>query len=667
MRHTADLQLMQATALLDSDPASAARAATQILSLQPGHPEANLLLAAASRRLGQSKDALAALESLGPAYRDTAFMQLELGRAYATGGRPAEASRAFQRAVELDAGMADAWQELAKLRFAAGDEAGGDEAYARYMRLQPDPPELKDATVALTENRPDAAQSLLKRHLQQAPHDVRALRILAEIAIARDDLREAEARLTTCLALAPGYGQARFQLANLLHLLHRDTEALAHVERLLACDPQNIEYINLKAQALRLLGRVPQALELMNEAISNHPDDEHAWLLYGHLLRELGHQSRAIEMYTRAISLRPQFGHAYSSLANLKTFRFAPEHISAMETQLNAPLSHSERTHFEFALGKALEDAGKFAESFEHYARGNSLQRMLIGHNAEQTSLDVERARKLYTPEFFAERANWGHSRRDPIFIVGLPRSGSTLLEQMLASHSQVEGTRELAEIPARALETMPDPTRRAAPPYPESLETLGPQDFAALAERYLSGTQLHRSLEKPRFVDKMLANFAHIGFIHLMFPRAPIIDARRHPLGCGFSCYKQYFSRGFGFTYDQTDLGCYYRDYAKLMDHFDTVLPNRVHRVHYEQLVTDPERELRRLLDYCGLDFEPQCLRFYENRRVVQTLSSEQVRRPLYTESLEQWRNYEPWLGPMKAALGDLVDRYPLSAADAG
>ncbi len=667
MRHTADLQLMQATVLLDSDPASAARAATQILTSHPGHPEANLLLAIACRRLGQSQNAMAALESLEPAYRDTAFMQLELGRAYATEGQLDAATSAFQRAVELDVGMADAWQELAKLRFAAGDVLGGDEAFAHYMRLQPDPPELKDATVALTENRPDAAESLLKRHLQKAPHDVRALRILAEIATLREDLREAEARLTTCLALAPGYGQARFQLANLLHLLHRDAEVLPHVERLLACDPDNIEYISLKSQALRLLGRVPEALELMNQAISSHPDDERAWLLYGHLLRELGQQSRAIEMYTRAISLRPQFGHAYSSLSNLKTFRFSREHIAAMEAQLVAPLTNIERTHFEFALGKALEDSGRFAESFAHYARGNSLQRMIIGHDAEQTSRDVERAKRFFTPEFFAKRADWGHSRPDPIFIVGLPRSGSTLLEQILASHSQVEGTRELGEIPARALETMPASTRGTGQPYPESLENLGPQDVAALAERYLSATQLHRSLQKPRFVDKMLGNFAHIGFIHLMFPRASIIDARRHPLGCGLSCYKQYFSKGFGFTYDQTDLGRYYRDYVHLMVHFDTVLPNRVHRVHYEHMVTDPEGEVRRLLEYCGLDFEPQCLRFYENPRVVQTLSSEQVRRPLYTESLEQWRNYEPWLGPMKTALGDLVDRYPPAARNFG
>ncbi len=667
MSHTADLQLMQATMLLDSDPAAAVRAATQIRSAHPGHPGAGLLLAAACRRLGQSKNALAALESLEPANRDTPFMQLELGRAYAAVGRTEAAICAFQRAVELDAGMADAWQELAKLRFAAGDVLGGDKAYARYMRLQPDPPELKDATVALTENRPDAAELLLKRHLQKAPHDVRALRILADIATLREDLREAEARLTTCLALAPGYGQARFELANLLHLQQRDTEVLPLAERLLACEPDNIEYISLKAQAMRLLGRIPEAIALMEEAMTRHPDEEHAWLLYGHLLREVGQQGRAIGTYRRAIELRPRYGQAYSSLANLKTFRFSAADTAAMREQLEYALTNSERTHFEFALGKALEDEQQFAESFEHYARGNSLQRAVVGHDPDATSADVRRAKALYTPGFFADRTGWGTPRRDPIFIVGLPRSGSTLLEQILASHSQVEGTRELVEIPALALETMSAPNPTATRSYPESLLTLGAADFEALANRYLARTQLHRTSGKPRFVDKMLGNFPHIGFIHLMFPAAAIIDARRHPLGCGFSCYKQLFARGFGFTYDLSDMGRYYRDYADLMDHFDTGLPGRVHRVHYERLVADPERELRKLLDYCGLPFEAQCLQFHENRRVVQTISSEQVRRPIYTESVHHWRNYEPWLDPLKQALGDLVERYPAARPDAG
>lgn len=661
VNHTADLQLMRASLLLESDPAAAARCAGEILAGNPDHPEASLLLAAASRRLGKPTDAATALESLAPAHRDTPFMQLELGRAYAGSGRTESAIAAFRLAVALDPGLADAWQELATQLFAAGDIQAGDTAYGHYSRLMPDPAQLKDASVALAENRLEAAEALLKRRLQQAPHDVIALRMLGEIATRLENFAQAESRLSTCLALAPGYGQARYDLANLLHLQHRDSEVLPLVERLLASEPDNIDFLSLKAQALRLLGHSLEAMALMEQAVASHPNEERAWLLCGHLLREVGQQAGAIEMYRRAIKLRPQYGHAYSSLANLKTFRFAPEDVTAMQEQLavGAPRS-SERTHFEFAMGKALEDEGKYAASFEHYARGNSLQRAVVGHDADATTADVRRAKALFTPGFFADRSGWGSKSADPIFIVGLPRSGSTLLEQMLASHSQVEGTRELVYVPALAFETMSRPNQTGLQAYPESLATLGRQDIEALAARYLSRTQAHRPLARPRFVDKMLANFCHIGFIHLMFPAAAIVDARRHPLGCGFSCYKQQFARSFGFTYDLTDLGRYYRDYAELVDHFDTVLPGRVHRVHYEQLVVNPEGELRKLLDYCGLPFEQQCLKFYENRRVVQTISSEQVRRPIYTESVHHWRHYEPWLGPLKQALGDLVEHYP-------
>ena len=283
-----------------------------------------------------------------------------------------------------------------------------------------------------------------------------------------------------------------------------------------------------------------------------------------------------------------------------------------------------------------------------------------IGHDPEATTADVQRSKGMYTERFFAERCGWGSARADPIFIVGLPRSGSTLLEQVLASHSQVEGTRELPDIPAIAFELMSraNPQRRWA--YPQPVAALERQDIDALAARYLARTQAHRALGKPRFVDKMLGNFGHIGLIQLLFPKAAIIDARRHPLGCGFSCYKQLFARGLAYSYDLRDIGRYYRDYAELMEHFDAVLPGRVHRVYYEQLVADPQRELKRLLEYCALPFEAQCLQFHENRRIVQTISSEQVRRPIYADSVDQWRHFEPWLGPLKEALGDLVDRYP-------
>jgi predicted Zn-dependent protease len=652
---------MRASLLLDSDPLAAAQRASAIMAVSPGHLEATLLFSAARRKLGDPAAAAAALESLTDAERETPLLQLEIGRAYAAAGRKAEALAALRRAVALNEDLAEGWRELAAMCFGAGDTHAGDTAYAHYSRLTQDPPELKDAMVALADGRLDSAEAMLLQRLDQTPTDVSALRLLAQIAIQREDHAEAERRLTRCLELAPGYAAARYDLANLNFTQHRHAEVLPLVERLLAADPRNIEYLSLKAQTMRLVGRNSEAVALMEAAVADHADNDAAWLLYGHLLREVGQQPRAIEMYRRALAIRPDSGRAYSSLANLKTFRFERGDLEAMQQRLeHGTLSGMDRTYMEFAFGKALEDEGRFESSFEHYARGAARQRATLSYDANATSAIVERSIKVFSERFFSERRDWGGARADPIFIVGLPRSGSTLLEQIMASHSLIEGTRELADIPNIARELILRPNPAGGQAYPEPVAALDRSEIDILAARYLAQTQMHRPLGKPYFVDKMLSNFVHIGLIHLMFPAAAIIDIRRHPLGCGFSCYKQLFARGLNYTYDLTELGRYYRDYARLMEHFDAVLPGRVHRVYYERLVADPQGEVQRLLDHCKLPFEQQCLQFYENRRVVQTISSEQVRRPIYSDSVDQWRRYEPWLGPLKQAVGDLADNYP-------
>ena len=658
---SADLELMRAALLLDSDPAAAAREAAAILAASPGHSEASLLLASACRRLGDAQAATAILASLSAAHPDSALLQLETGRALAAAGRSGEALTALRRAVALDAGLTDAWRDLAEQLFAVADTLEGDRAYSRYLRLARNPPGLADAAAALADNRLTSAEAEIRQFLQQSPDEPVAIRMLAEIALRRLDEVEAERLLRRCLELAPGFAAARFELAQLQYALHRNAEALPHLERLLAAEPGNIEYLAQKAQVLRLLTGGREALDLMERAVAEHPGDDRGWVLYGHLLREVGEQPRAIEMYRRAIALRPACGRAYAALANLKTVRFSAADRAAMQEQLTLEATRGiDRINLEFALGKALEDQREFAASFEHYARGNSLQRAGFGPDAVAETVEVQRSREVFTADFFATRTAWGSERADPIFVVGMPRSGSTLLEQMLASHSQVEGTRELTDVPALAFELC---RGRGDAKYPEVVGTLDREQIAALAQRYLGRTERYRPLGKARFVDKMLGNFAHIGLIQLMFPRAAIIDARRHPLGCGFSCYKQLFARGLLYSYDLKELGEFYRDYAALMEHFAEVLPGRVHRVHYEQLIAAPEAELRRLLDYCGLPYEARCLRFYENPRTVNTISSEQVRQPLYSESVEQWRNYEPWLGPLRQALGDLVERYPAGA----
>jgi tetratricopeptide (TPR) repeat protein len=658
-----DLELMRASAMLDSDPAAVVRQASAMLERSPGHEAAQLLLATACRNLGDPAKSQALLASMARSQPGSATLQLELGRACAAAGRNAEAISAFEAAVALDARLAEAWHGLAAQRFIAGDTRGGDLAYAQYDRLAPQAPEFNDAAIALGDRRLDVAVGILRQRLQRAPDDVRALRMLATVARERDDNHESEEYLAQCLQLAPGYAAARFDLATELCAQQRHTEAMPHVERLLAAEPRNPGYLGLKAQALRFYGQNAEAIALLQQVIAENPDDAKLRLFYGHLLRETGEQAGAIEAYRQALAMQPGMGEAYWSLADLKTVRFTAADLEAMEQFARRAPPGAGRAQLEFALGKACEDARLYAQAFEHYARGNALHRATIYFVPDDLSLGVRRSKALYSSRFFAERAGWGSQRADPIFIVGMPRAGSTLLEQILASHSQVEGTRELPDVPAIVRELIASAKSAGESNYPDLVGTLGQARVEAYAARYLEHTQVHRPLGKPRFVDKMPGNFAHLGLIHLMFPRATIIDARRHPMACCFSCFRQLFGRGQPFTYDQQELGMHYRDYCELMEHFDTVLPGRVHRVYYEQLVADPETEVRRLLEHAGLPFEPGCLRFYENRRVVTTISSEQVRRPINADAVEQWRHFEPWLGPLAATLGDLVAKYPVAA----
>ncbi len=657
----ADLALMRASVLLESDPAAAARCASEILADWPRHAEANLLLAAACRRLGDATTAVAMLETLVEAHAASATLHFELARARVDAGRFDAALGSCARAVEIDPEFADAWRELAKLRFRAGDDVAGDLAYAVFSKLSMSPADLNDVKSALAERRFDAAEALLHRRLHDRPEDVDALRLLADAAMHRGDPRTAERCLLQALQFAPGDAVARFELARFLFSMRRIPDMLPHVERLLAAAPDNSDYLLLKAQAIRLVGRNPEALEIMERILAARPDSLLVLVTFGIMLRESGDPTRAVDLFRRALAVQPDLGEAYWNLANLKTFRFSAGDIEAMTRHLMRPdIGESDRIHLEFALGKAREDAGEYAVSFAHYARGNAAQRAAIAYDGGTKTARVARSKALFTPDFFAARANWGSDRNDPIFIVGLPRSGSTLIEQMLASHSQVEGTQELPDVPNLVAEFIAATESGAETEYPGVIGALNRAQVDDCARRYLQQTAVQRPLGLPRYVDKLLGNFQHVALIHEMFPRAAIIDARRHPLACGFSCYRQLFARGMNFTYDLAEFGRYYRDYVELMAHFDRVLPARVHRVYYEAMVANPQRELRRLLDYCGLPFEASCLRFYENRRVVMTISSEQVRRPIYADSVDQWRHYEPWLGPLLAEVADLVAAYP-------
>ena len=654
-----EVALNHAARLLTTRPALAAEQASEILKVVPGHPVATLLLGAARRTCGDAAGAIQVLGPLASTQPNWAAAHYEHGVALGDMGQGESAIAALRRAVALKSDFAEAWLALAGHLSAIGDTAGADAAYARHIKASTKDPRLIEAAAALCENRIPQAEALLREHLKQRPTDVAAIRMLAEVAARLQRYIDAETLLVRCLELAPSFDAARRNLATVLHRQYKDVAALEQAERLLANNPRDPACRNLKATILGGLGRYEESIELYAGILAEYPEQEMVWLNYGHALKTAGRQKEGIGAYRRCIALAPRSAAAYWGLANLKTFRFTPAEVEAMRASIaSGKLPSDDRAHLHFALGKALEDAGSYEEAFHQYSEGNRLRRLDSAYDAQRTQARVERSRQLLTREFFSARRGYGTDAPDPIFIVGMPRAGSTLLEQILSSHSAIEGTMELPNIVSMARELV---AKRGGPsPYPALLADLTASDCRTLGERYLAETRVQRKTQRPYFVDKMPNNFAYLGLIQLILPRAKIIDARRHPLACCFSVFKQNFARGQQFTYHLGDLGCYYRDYVALMSHFDNILPGRIHRVIYEQMVENTETEVRGLLDYCGLPFEDGCLRFYENERAVRTPSSEQVRQPIFRDALEHWRHFEPWLGPLKAALGPVLQAYP-------
>jgi tetratricopeptide (TPR) repeat protein len=517
-------------------------------------------------------------------------------------------------------------------------------------------PRLLEAALALHENRLDVAERLLKPHLKEDPYDAQAIRMLAELAWRIGRQRDAEHLLRRALEVAPGFTAARAQLALVLGRMGRPAEALPLLDELFEEDGEDLGHFNLKAATIARLGNFEEAIELYQNVLERAPKQPRVWMSYGHILKTVGRQAEGIDAYRKAIDLNPKLGEAWFSLANLKTVKFGSDDIAAMQAALDQPnLREEDRFHLEFALGKAMHDAGRTDKAFAYFAAGNALRRKSQPYNREDTTRAVDRAIANFTRECFEERRGGGCEDPDPIFIVGMPRAGSTLVEQILSSHSLVEGTSELPDLPAIA---------RKYPGYPKSVLDLSTAERTVLGKEYLERASVQRRTDRPFFIDKLPNNWLYVPFIQLILPNAKIIDARRHPLGCCFSNFRQHFARGQAFTYDLTDVGKYYADYVRLMAHVDTVLPGKVHRVFYERMVDDTEAEVRALLDHCGLEFESACLDFHETKRAVRTASSEQVRQPIYRDATEEWLRYDTFLGPLKEALGIVLDAYPEAPA---
>ena len=518
-------------------------------------------------------------------------------------------------------------------------------------------PAVMAAEQALAEDRLDDAEQLIRPYLRANPEDAGGALILGTIAERCGAIKEAENLFRRGILLAPAYLEARLALASLLSSTGRYEEALAVYEEILARDPNHRVALGLKATLLVQYRRLDEAMAVFRRLLRAHPGDAGARMSYAHVLKTVARIDEAIAEFRTVTELEPANGNAWLGLANLKTVRFESGDIARMKAALDRDdVEDEHRILLHFALGKALDDDRAYAEAFKHYTDGSVIRRENAPHDADRLHANVVKAETLFTAEFFAERAGAGYPARDPIFIVSLPRSGSTLVEQILASHPAVEGTEELFDL--ERIATMLNGSSSA---YLDELAGLSHAKLRELGKQYVDATRRHRHTNRPYFTDKMPSNWVFTELIHAILPNAKIVDVRRHPMGCGFANFAHHFNWGINFSYDLTDIGRFYSDYVRRMDQVDRAMPGLVHRVFYEDLVENPEREVRRLLDYLELPFDEACLRFYENDRAVHTPSSEQVRRPINRDGMERWRHYEPWLGPLKAALGPVLDRYPL------
>ena len=625
----------------------------------PENRDLLLIEAASLRHMKRIEEALAVLERLERLEPRFSQMHQERGLCHVARKDALQAIDALLRAVNINPALPISWRMLEGIYRLSGDAGNAETAAAHVATLRNLPPEVVTATSLYSDGDLAPAEEIVRAFLLRNGNHPEAMRLLAKIGMARGVLDDAELLLEAALMLAPDHQAARLDYGQVLVQRHKYGQARAQAEQLLAVDPANKDYLSLAATAAVGLGEHERAIALYRGMLVGAPNnpDVHLWL--GHALKTTDRSADAIKAYRAAALARPDFGDAYWSLANLKTYRFDDAMIAQMRAAEAAGTTVAEdRVHLCFALGKALEDRDEILESWTYYERGNALKQSQSRYRPQSIEANTARQIAICTRDFFRQRAGWGDGRPDPIFILGLPRSGSTLLEQILASHSQVEGTQELADIQRIVVGLMGQHSDPDNPRYPAVLAEMTADDFRKLGEKYLADTQVYRG-GRPFFIDKMPNNFRHVGLIHLMLPNAKIIDARREPMSCCFSNLKQLFANGQEFTYSIDDIARYYRTYLDLMRHWDAALPGRVLCVHHEDVVSDLEASVRRILDYCGLEFEQACVDFHKTRRSVRTPSSEQVRQPIFRDGLDQWTKFETWLDPLKVALGDARFNY--------
>ena len=604
---------------------------------------------AALRRAGDLETALELLNQTVAAAPKLGAAHLELGLAFLSLGRLREAREALEKAVAMQADLTPAWRALYDVRAAEGDDAGAADAFRRALGTSNIDPVLQKTLDLFTAGRFGIAEGICREYLRQRPMDVDAIRLLAEIGIKLGVIDEAVLLLERCLELAPEYHIARSNYATALGRQQRFDEALDQLAKLLEAQPFSVAHRVNRASVLSMAGRFDEAHTEYRSVLEKVPDSAPILTSFGHSLRYGGKGAEAIDTYLKAIAADPAAGEAWFSLANLKTFRFSTEQIEAMQSHLQAQDKPGpDKYHLAFALGKALEDTESYDESFAAYAIGNDIKCRSSGYDQSETTARVDAAIADCGAELFDGK---GHASDEAIFIVGLPRAGSTLLEQILASHSAVEATSELPFIGQIARDLSEKRKKSDESKYPGILSELSDERREELGQQYLDRAAIYRT-GAARFIDKLPNNFLHIALIRRILPNATVVDARREPMAACFANFKQLFAQGQEFTYSQEDIANYYADYIRLMDHWHSILPGEILTVQYEVVVDDLETQVRRLLDHCGLEFEDACVRYYEKDRAVRTASSEQVRQPVYRDALTQWMHYKEHLRPLETVL---------------
>ena len=631
----------------------------EILKEEPNDPNFLRLSGVSSIEQGNPQAALIPLSRVIKIAPDFAKAYEDIATAYFLMGDLEQSEKYLKKSLELDPKVFTAWKSLGDILFDQGKKEEANKAYKEALKTDSRYEEMTKAMALISKGQSVEAESIYRGILAKDPKNVDALRLLALLASRNGAIDQAISMLLKCTELAPDYAMAWDNLGKMYRQKEDYIKSIKCLQKATELRPE-------WPQGWAGLGTVYTRASLHEEgiqaylkSISLKDNQPRVHLSLGHVYKTIGLQEESIKSYKKTIELDPQNGEAYWSLANLKTYRFTNEEVSEMLEQLkNKDLPDREKVHFQFSLGKSYEDEKKFKRSFDFYLRGNNLNRGRNTYDPKAIEAMVEREIRFFNNEFFKKRETWGAPNNDPIFIVGLPRSGSTLIEQILASHSDVEGTMELPNMLniARKLGN----TSREGSNYPEILDSISKSESIELGEQYIKETQRLRS-KSPYFIDKMPNNFSHVGLINLILPNSKIIDARRNPMDTCFSCFKQLFARGQAFTYDLQEIGRYYLSYIRLMDHWQKVLPDKVYLVEYEKMISNQEEETKKLLKFCDLSFQENCLKFYENKRAVKTASSEQVRQPIYKRGINYWKNFEESLVDLKVSLQPIKQRFDI------